>query len=141
MNFIAARLLLACLLLSPFGTHAAEPSLYERIGGEAVMLRVTEQMLTRVAADPAVNQSFAGINIHKLSIKLASHLCAMTGGGCAPASDSIKVIHAGLGIDERQFFTVVESLRIALDANGVGEREKNELLRMLAPLKRDVVTR
>ena len=48
---------------------------------------------------------------------------------------------AGQNIDERQFYAVVESLRLALDANDVGEREKNELLRMLAPMKRDIVTR
>jgi len=135
-----AILLVACLLLPVSTVAAAEASLYDRIGGEAVMQRVAEQTLTRVAGDPAVNQSFEGINVHKLSFKLAAHLCAMTGGDCPPASDSIRVIHAGLGIDERQFVAIVESLRIALDANGVGEREKNELLRMLAPLKRDVVT-
>ncbi len=97
--------------------------------------------LSRVASDPAVNQSFEGINIEKLSVKLASHLCAMTGGGCPPSSDSLQVVHAGLNIREREFYSIVESLRLALDANGVGDREKNELLKMLAPHKRDIVTR
>ena len=137
----AITVALAALLTMPSGAVAAEASLYERIGGAEVMQRIAEQTLTRVATDPAVNQSFDGINVSKLSVKLASHLCAMTGGTCAPSSDSIQVIHAGLTISEREFYSIVEALRIALDDNGVGEREKNELLRMLAPFKRDVVTR
>ena len=35
---------------------------------------------------------------------------------------------------------MVQFLRDSLAHNGVGEREKNELLRLLAPMKRDIVT-
>jgi hemoglobin len=133
-------LVAACLALASPGAHAAESSLYERIGGPDVIQRIAEQTLGRVAADPAVNQSFDGVNLSKLSVKLARHLCAVTGGNCPPSEDSIKVVHAGLDIGQREFYAMVESLRIACDTNGVGEREKNELLRVLAPMKRDVVT-
>jgi hemoglobin len=34
----------------------------------------------------------------------------------------------------------VDVLRERIDANGVGTREKNELLKILAPMKHDVVT-
>ncbi len=129
------------LLIAPLVGQADEATLYERIGGPAVMQKVAFATLSRVAGDPRVNQSFDGINVEKLSVKLASHLCAMTGGGCAPSSDSLQVVHAGLNIREGEFYAIVESLRIALDDNGVGEREKNELLKMLAPHKRDIVTR
>ncbi len=137
---LALLIAAAGLLFTPPGA-AVERSLYERIGGAPVLQHVTEQMLARVAGDPALNQSFDGVDIAKLSVKLAAHLCALTGGGCATTSDSVKVVHAGLNIDEREFYAIVESLRTALDDNGVGEREKNELLRMLAPFKRDIVTR
>jgi hemoglobin len=51
----------------------------------------------------------------------------------------MKESHAGLNITEAEFYLTVQFLRDALDAR-VGEREKNELLRLLAPMKRDIVT-
>lgn len=127
--------------LSCTGLAATEATLYDRIGGLPVLQRVSGQMLARVTADPSVNQPFRGVDIGRLSTRLAAHLCSLTGGGCVQSDDSMKVVHAGLEIDEHGFYAVVESLRLALDANGVGEREKNELLRLLAPMKRDIVTR
>lgn len=118
-----------------------EPSLYQRLGGEPVVTRVVQQTVVQTAGDPAVNQSFDGINLEKLSAKIAVHICALAGGGCPYTGDDMKVAHDGMNIGQREFYALVESLRIALDANGVGEREKNELLRLLAPMKRDVVSR
>lgn len=138
---VAVGVVLAGLLALPSAAGAEADTLYDRIGGAPVMQRIALATLSRVANDPAVNHSFAGINIDKLSVKLASHLCAVTGGGCPPSSDSLKVVHAGLDIREGEFAAIVEALRAACDANGVGEREKNELLRVLAPNKRDIVTR
>ncbi len=68
-------------------------------------------------------------------------MCSLAGGGCKYSGDDVKTVHAGLNIRQGEFYAMVEALRAALDANGVGEREKNELLRLLAPIKRDVVTR
>ena len=122
----------------------AEPhegsSLYARLGGKPVVDAVVVQTVSQVASDPAVNQSFKGVNLNKLTAKISDHLCALTGGGCEYKGDNMKDAHAGLKISEKEFYTMVEALRIALDGNGVGEGEKNELLRILAPMKRDVVT-
>ena len=49
-------------------------------------------------------------------------------------------VHKGLKNTDAEMNLVVQFLRDALDHNGVGEREKNELLRILAPMKRDIVT-
>ncbi len=124
-----------------FNTYADERSLYDRLGGKPVIDAVTTQTLAQVSGDPAVNQSFKGVNLKKLQAKLADHICALTGGGCDYKGDNMKDAHAGLKITEKEFYSMVEALRTALDSNGVGEREKNELLRILAPMKRDVVTK
>jgi hemoglobin len=88
-----------------------------------------------------VNQSFDGVNLKKLETKIVQQICALAGGGCTYTGDDMKLAHQGLHIGQREFYALVEALRVALDDNGVGEREKNELLRLLAPMKRDVVTR
>jgi hemoglobin len=124
----------------PVAAENAEHSLYQRLGGEPVMAKVVEQTIKQMSNDPAVNQSFDKVNLKKLDAKIVEQICALTGGGCAYSGDDMKIAHKGLNISEREFYALVEALRTALDANGVGEREKNELLRLLAPMKRDVVT-
>ena len=53
----------------------------------------------------------------------------------------MKEVHGGLDITDAEFNGLVEHLTSALNTNGVGLREKNELLKLLAPMKRDVVTK
>ena len=137
----AALVLSLPALLPALPAIASEATLYERIGGRPVLHAVVGQTLAQVTRDPAVNQSFAKVDIHRLIEKVTDELCAVTGGACPPSEDSVKTIHAGLNISEREFYALVEALRDALDEHSVGTREKNELLRILAPMKRDVVTR
>ncbi len=139
LSHVAIRV--AAMLLVPFSLHAEDASLYQRIGGESVLNRVVEQTLHQVAHDPTVNHSFDQVDLGKLGKKLFTHLCALTGGDCVYTGDDMRTVHAGLDITERGMFAMVEALRDSLAANGVGEREKNELLRLLAPMKRDVVSR
>ena len=49
-------------------------------------------------------------------------------------------VHKGLKNTEAEMNLMVQWLREACDKAGVGTREKNELLRLLAPMKRDIVT-
>lgn len=48
-------------------------------------------------------------------------------------------VHGGLGITEAEFYGLVEVLKNSLRAHGVAIAERNELLRILAPMKRDIV--
>lgn len=136
---------LAALMLASFGlvfdAAATPPSLYERLGGEARMKVVIGQMIDSVAKNPEINQSFKGVNLKRLKAKIVLQICALTGGGCVYDGDDMKKAHAGLHISEAEMYGLVEALRNALDRNGVGQREKNELLAILAPMKKDVVTR
>ena len=138
-SWFPATLALFCVASAT--AAGVEPSLYARLGGEPVVTRVVLQTVRDVAANPAVNRSFEEINLDKLEAKIVLQICALTGGGCAYTGDDMKTAHDGMNIDQREFYALVEALRAALDANGVGEREKNELLRLLAPMKRDVVSR
>lgn len=120
---------------SAFGAE----SLYARIGGQPVVAGVVDQLVETVAHDPGVNQSFDKVNLKRLKEKLAEQICALSGGGCVYTGDDMKQVHKGLKIDEREFFALVEALREALHSHGVSGRENNELLAILAPMKRLVV--
>jgi hemoglobin len=53
----------------------------------------------------------------------------------------MKEVHAGLHISQAQFYVMVETLRDVLKDQHVEPGAGNELLRLLAPMKRDVVER
>ena len=120
-------------------TAHADTPLYARLGGEPVVAQVVNQTIDTVAQDPRINQSFDKVNLKRVKTKLVEQICSLTGGGCEYTGDEMKLVHKGLKITEREFYALVEALRQALNDNGVDEREKNELLAILAPMKRLVV--
>jgi hemoglobin len=124
------------------GASSATPgaSLYARIGGKEVVERVVSEMVDSVVADPRLNPPFRKVNLARLKRRLALFFCSKTGGGCEWDGDPVQVVHAGLNIDEAQMYGLVEALRDAMVHAGVPLRERNELLALLAPFKRDVVT-
>jgi hemoglobin len=70
---------------------------------------------------------------------LAEQICDLSGGPCHYSGDSMKEVHAGHHITEAQFYRVVATLRVILKERGVDQRSTNQLLKRLAPTKRDVV--
>ena len=53
----------------------------------------------------------------------------------------MKLAHQGLELTEAEFYGFVDILRGTLNRAKVPESAKNELLRILAPMKRDIVTK
>lgn len=122
-------------------THMQDASLYQRIGGKDVLYQISAQTLDIVATAPATKRSFDGIKMPALKQSLADFLCVKTGGDCVYEGETMKNSHAELNITTAEFELMVQALRDTLDANHIGSREKNELLKILAPMKRDVVTK
>lgn len=115
-------------------------SLYQRIGGQPVLQRVVDELIDVVSQDPRTKRSFEGVKLSTLKQSLTHFLCLKTGGGCEYEGETMKKSHADLHITTAEFEILVEVLRQRLDANRVGTKEKNQLLRILAPMKSDVVT-
>ena len=118
----------------------AQPTLYSRLGGEPVVKRVVAETIDRSASDPRTKRSFEGVKIQNVKDKIVEQICSLTGGGCRYTGDPMDKVHKGLKNTEAEMHLLVQFLREALDKNGVGTAEKNELLRILAPMKRDIVT-
>lgn len=136
---LLAVALAACLL--QISAVRAEETLYDRMGGAHVIAKVVDELLDLSMQDPRTKRSFAKINLKRLREKLNEQICNLARGPCQYTGDDMKQVHAGLDINEAEFYGLVEHTRTALDDNGIGDREKNELLKMLAPMKRDVVTK
>jgi hemoglobin len=63
----------------------------------------------------------------------------LSGGPCHYSGDSMQQSHAGHHISEAEFYGMVADLRLILKQRQVSTAATNELLRLLAPMKRDVV--
>jgi hemoglobin len=123
---------------SPSSTNTA-PSLFERIGGLPVLTVVVSETIDRSVNDPKIKRSFDGIKLSTLKQSVVDQLCVLTGGNCVYEGETMQNSHRDLKITTAEFELFVEAFRTSLNKH-VGEREKNELLKILAPMKRDIVT-
>jgi len=131
--------MLSCATVS--WATAATPSLYERLGGDASVTVVVSDTIDRAAHDPRLKRSFAKVNLARLKRSLVEQLCELTGGPCKYEGDTMREAHAGLGITQAEFYGMVQVLKESMERRGIQMRERNELLALLAPMKRDVVER
>jgi hemoglobin len=120
---------------------AQEKSLYDRLGGKSAITAVVDDFVGRVAADTRINGKFANANIPRLKTMLVDQICQASGGPCTYTGRDMKSAHAGMGVSGSEFDALVGDLVATLTKFKVGEREKNELLGALGPMKKDIVER
>lgn len=135
------RLALSVLVLNLVAcSHIAPPRpLYQQLGGVQGIESISSAMLQRMATDPRTKRTFDGINLKTLTSSLAAHLCHVADGPCTYEGETMRNAHADLNITGSEFESGVQILREELDRAGVPHGAKNELLRRLAPMRRDMV--
>ncbi|MFI5176264.1 MAG: group 1 truncated hemoglobin [Terriglobia bacterium] len=114
-------------------------SLYDRLGGKPAITAVVDEFVGRVAADNRINSFFGHTDIAHLKMELVDQICSAAGGPCKYTGKDMKTAHAGMGVSTADFGALVEDLVGALDKFKVPEKEKNELLGLLGPMKSDIV--
>jgi len=141
MTDFTVRITVAALLqLVAIEVHAGSmPNLYTRLGGNPGVTQIANDVVDRVAHDPRIGTSFEGSNLRRVKEKLAEQLCELADGPCRYSGDSMRETHANHHITEADFYGMVECLKDVLRDHHIGLRETNEVLRLLAPMKRDIV--
>jgi hemoglobin len=114
-------------------------SLYARLGGTPAVTAFVADTIDKVVASPDMNRSFDKVNLQHVKNMLTEQICALTGGGCTYSGDTMREVHAGHHISNAEFFGLVEALRESMRAREVPLAARNQLLEILAPMKRDVV--
>lgn len=120
---------------------ASSAPLYQQLGGVDNITRFSGKTLDRVAQDPRSSRTFQGVKMSYLKASVSAYICKVAGGPCVYEGQDMKKSHADLHLGGSEFELMVTVLREELDAAGVPTAAKNELLRRLAPSKRDIVTR
>jgi hemoglobin len=139
MTAVAYRVLALSLLLLAAPAAGAKASLYDRLGGQTGVAAIADTLIDRVSADPMLGKSFRDSKLERIKKLLAEQICELSGGPCHYSGDSMKEVHAGHHISEAEFYGMVADLRDVLKERHVSQGATNELLRLLAPMRRDVV--
>ena len=141
-NWTGLVALVVCTLIP--AAQAKEKTLYGRLGGKKAITAVVDEFVGRVAADTRINRFFAAAaadpqRLASFKTKLVNQIYQASGGPCKYMGEDMKTAHMGMGITGPQFDALVGGLVDALDKLKVGEKEKDELLGALGPMKSDIV--
>lgn len=118
-----------------------EATLYDRLGGKPAISAVVDDFVGNVAADKRINGFFANTDIPRLKQLLVEQICAGSGGPCTYSGRDMRAAHTGMNVGDTHFNALVEDLVKTLDKFKVPQREKDELLALLGPMKSDIVMR
>jgi hemoglobin len=137
------------IMIAVFGVLAAtnasaqemmkDKSLYDRLGGQPAIEAVVKDFAGNVLADDRINQKFAKSDANRLVTNLITFMCVATGGPCKYEGQNMKAAHKNMAVTEGEFNALVEDLVKTLNKFNVPEKEKNELIGALGPLKPEVV--
>jgi len=139
-SFAAAVALLA-FTLAGSSALAQTRTLYDRLGGYPAISAVVDDFVKNVAADKRINRYFTNANIDRLKARLVEQICQGTGGPCVYTGRDMRSVHAGMGIRGKDFDALVQDLAKSLNKFKVPAREQKQLVAILAPMKKDIVTR
>jgi hemoglobin len=136
-------------LATVFEAHAAasfaqtarptDDTLYQQLGGQPGLVRLTDDFMVRLLADPRMNPFFKDIDQAKFKSQLADQLCEVSGGPCKFKGKDMKTVHAGQDVTKSNFNALVEVLQQSMDAQGIPFSAQNKLLAQLAPMHREII--
>ena len=139
--FVLTGFTVGCSSTGTSTENMQSASLYQRLGEKPAITAVVDDFVARVAADSRINSRFANANIPRLKMNLVDQICAASGGPCAYTGRDMRTAHAGMGISNADFDALVGDLVATLNKFKVPDREKNELLSVLGPMRKDIVER
>lgn len=133
----------AGLLMS--GASSAQPApqddrLYKAFGEKTGLVSLMDDFMARLLADPRTGPHFKPANQQQVKEQLVEQFCALGGGPCVYKGADMKTAHAELDIKKSDFHALVEVLQSSMDARGIPFRQQNEMLALLAPMHRDIIT-
>jgi hemoglobin len=122
----------------------AEKSLYDRLGGQPAVQAVASGLVDSILVDTRVNKWFthaatSPANADAYKAKLAEFICQNTGGPCKYNGHDMVSAHKGRDVTSDAFDAVVQDLVTVLDNLKVPQKEKEQLLGILGPLKSSIV--
>jgi hemoglobin len=139
LHTLIASLALACSVHAAHAQAAPDDALYQALGAQPGLVKLMDDFMTRLLADPRTAPFFKEANQQHIKAQLVDQVCELSGGPCKLKGPDMKKVHAGVDIDKAAFNALVEVLQHSMDAQGIAFATQNRLLAKLAPMHREIV--
>jgi len=113
-------------------------SLYERLGASDGITAIASDLVDLHIANPSIAPRFAGKNVDQLKHGAATFFISGTGGPNVYEGKDMYAAHKGMNISGEEFIAVLDDALLALQKNGVGQREQEEVLYIFFSMKSDI---
>lgn len=117
----------------------SEQSLYERLGGEDKIRAIATSIFDNHAGNSAVSARYKDSDRDRVIQVVTEFVCAGTGGPQEYTGKDMLAAHRGMNINETEYLAVIDDIMNALDSNGVGDQEKQEVLMIAYSLKGEIL--
>jgi hemoglobin len=114
-------------------------SLYERLGGTEGITRIASDLVDVHMKNPRIAPRYANSDIDKVKHGAATFFIAGTGGPNDYEGKDMVTTHRGMNISGEEFLAVLDDSLKALEMNGVGQREQEEVLYILYSMKPEII--
>jgi hemoglobin len=120
-------------------------SLWDRLGGAESVQAIVNNWINRVIDDPRVNFTRGGKikmtdgELAAFKKKMVDYISGATGGVIRYGGNSMKAVHAKMGITDMEFDAMMEDLSRALQDRKVKTAEGSELLKIIQSTRGDIV--
>ena len=121
-------------------TASKNDQLYKAFGEKAGLVALMDDFMVRLLADPRTGPHFQPANQQRVKEQLVDQLCDLGGGPCQYKGADMQSSHSNLDIKKSDFHALVEVLQQSMDAKNIPFRKQNEMLALLAPMNRDIIT-
>ena len=130
------------MAVTPASAYPVAPAagLYQAFGEQAGIRALMDDFVVRLKADTRIGEQFKDTNLANLAKQLTDQVCQLSGGPCVYKGPNMKDAHASMDIKRGHFNALVEVLQQSMDARGIPFTSQNQMLALLAPMHRDVVT-
>lgn len=114
-------------------------SLYERLGGTEGITQIANDFVDLHVRNTLIAPRFARVDTAALKKSLAAFFITGTGGPRTYRGRDMRSVHGGMNIGHDEFMAVLDDALVALDKNGMGKGEKEEVLFILYSMREDIV--
>lgn len=146
MNIVSQKVMSSLLALcviagAGFATAANAQDYYAEFGGQKGMTEVVNHFVDRVTHDQRIVHYFAHANIPELKKQLAIQFCMEVGGPCTYQGPDMKTVHQNMGVTQAAFNSLAGDLIYVMNQQHVPISAQNALIKKLAPMEHEIVTR
>ncbi len=114
-------------------------SLFERLGGNARITAISNDIVDNHLANAAIANRFAASDIPAIKHAAATFFIAGTGGENNYKGKDMLSAHKGMNISATEFMAVLDDALAAMDKHKVAQREQQEVLFILYSMRSQIV--